>query len=178
MLRKIALIIGTLISINAQALDWDNQEYAERGQYSYTAEIKKDTNSFEYRCSVFKFDSDKFATMENINLDLNLKLEEDKLNFQNSYNVNIIFSNGQEFQKELILKPGLNGLDRFSLFLNPKDNKMDQDIISNLSNRSYVNVEIVDKNKKRMLYRFGLNGSMKSIVLAKEKCRTLYETFK
>lgn len=179
MLKKFILLgILTTISLSSHANDWINEEYAEDGKYSLTAMIASGKNRFEYKCSVFKFDDAKFGMVENINLDLDLKLEEDKLHFQDNYDVNIIYSNGLEFKNQIQLKAGMNNLDRFSLYLNPRGNTRDNNIITNLSNRSYVNVEIVDGSKKRMLYRFYLNGSKKAIQKARAKCIALYDTFK
>lgn len=175
------LIIGTFLlsfSFLAQAKDitqWENKVETEKGKYSFISTIQKEENNFDYVCSVFKFNGGNFAKVENINIDLDLKLEEDKLNFQDSYDVQLVFSNGKLFKNKLKLNHSKDGRDRFTLFLNSKE---DNTLINNLSNRNYINVEVHDNNKKRVLYRFYLKNSFKAIQKTQDDCELLYETFK
>lgn len=179
MIKKILLIPALLLSTNTFAkTEWLNDIYAEKSSYSYSSSVMSDnTNRFEYRCSVLKLNDNKFAKIDSLNVDLDLKLEEDKLSFQEKYKVNLIFSSGREYKNTLPLKSGFNGSDRFTFYLNSQGADNDE-IVNGLLFGNYVNVEVVDNNKKRMLYRFYLKGSKKSITKAKSDCELLFKTFK
>lgn len=179
MLKKLMFVSVLLFSAGAIAeTEWNNEIYAEKSAYSYSASISADSNNrFEYRCSVLKVDNSKFGKIDYLNVDLDLKLEDDKLNFQEKYEVNLIFSNGKEYKNTLPLKSGFNGLDRFTFYLNANETESEP-IIGGLLYGNYVNVEIVDSDKKRMLYRFYLKGSKKAITKSKSDCELLYRTFK
>lgn len=179
MLKKI-LTIALLASMSFSASSaqlWGNSTFAEKGNYTYYSSVSADRNKMSYGCSVVKFDTSQFAKSESIVLDLDLKLEEDKLAFQDDYKVSLVFSNGKLFQNKLSLMPNTQGSDRFKFFLSSKTDQ-DQEILKNMQQRSYVNVEIADKNNKRMLYRFYLKDSMRSINKTKQDCDILFETFK
>lgn len=177
---KKLLMYTALLSVPffAQAKEeskWENTIRAEDSKYSFVSTIKKEKNNFDYICSVFKFNGGNFGKVESINIDLDLKLEEDKLNFQDSYDVQLVFSNGKMFKNNLKLNHSKEGLDRFTLFLSGDGS--DNDIIKNLSNRNYVNVEVYDNKNKRVLYRFYLNNSYKSIRKTQDDCHLLFNTF-
>lgn len=179
MLKKI-LMIALLMGSSMQAMSaqlWTNSVFAEKGNYTNYSSITAGENKMSYACSVLKFNESKFAKSESIVLDLDLKLEEDKLAFQDEYKVSLIFSNGKMFRHTLSLTPNTNGSDKFKFFLSSK-NGQDKEIIRNMQQRSYVNIEISDKKNKRMLYRFYLKDSMKSINKTKQECNVLYDTFK
>lgn len=182
MLKKIlttAVILYSTLGFTVSAANiWDNEVSAEKGKYTFSSYINNSKNKFEYTCSVLKFDSSNFGKTESITLNLDLKLEEDKLDFQENYNVSLRFSNGKSFSNKLSLSTGKKGLDQFTLFMNSKKDKNDRSIITNLSNRSYVNAEVSDKTGKRVLYRFYLKNSFKSIKETQNNCNSLYETFK
>jgi hypothetical protein len=177
------LLIGTLLlsstfasaSISAK---WNTEVFAEKSKYSFAAFVEASDNKFEYTCSVLKFNSSNFGKTESIILDLDLKLEEDKLNFQENYDVSFVFSNGKLYKHKLPLSSNREGKDRFTLFIDSKNDGTDNEIVSNLLKRSYINVEIADKSGKRVLYRFYLNNSFKSIKETQSNCNLLYKTFK
>ncbi len=179
MLKKlltIALLTGISFSASSAQL-WTNSTFAEKGNYTHYSSITAGENKMSYGCSVLKFNESKFAKSESIVLDLDLKLEEDKLAFQDDYKVSLVFSNGKMFRNTLSLTPNTHDTDRFKFFLSSATGE-DKEIIRNLQQRSYVNIEISDKKNKRMLYRFYLKESMKSINKTKQECNVLYDTFK
>lgn len=180
MKNKILLCTSlVLAAFSAQAkneVKWENITEAESGKYSFISTVNRGENQFNYRCSVFKFNESNFGKVESVNVDLDLRLEEDKLNFQENYGVNFVFSNGKSFKNNLKLNHSEAGLDRFTLYLN--DGSTDIDIIENLSYRNYVNVEVSDSSGQRVLHRFYLNNSFKSIKKTQKDCFLLYETFK
>lgn len=177
------LLYMTLLPLSfSQAMakenQWENNIYAEKDKYSFVSTVSKEVNSMSYYCSVFKLGDANFGKAESLKLELDLKLEEDKLAFQDYYDINFVFSNGKLFKNNLKLNTSRNGLDSFTLFLDSKNDKTDKDLLKNFSNRSYVNVEIHDKNKKRVLYRYYLKNSLKSIKKTQLDCEILHNTFK
>lgn len=177
MLKKVltmALLTGISFSASS-AQYWGNSTFAEKGIYSYISSISTGGNNMSYGCSVLKFESSNFTKIESIELNLDLKLEEDKLAFQDSYRVSLILSNGKMYQHKLTLMPNTKGTDKFKFFLS---NESDKEILGYLQRGNYVNVEIADNNNKRMLYRFYLKDSMKSINKTQQDCDILYKTFK
>lgn len=182
MLKKLSLglllISSTLPTIANAANAWDTEVLSEKGKFSFASFVEASDNKFEYTCSTLKFNSSNFGKTESIVLDLDLKLEEDKLNFQDNYDVSLTFSNGKLFENRLPLKSNKNGKDRFTLFLDTKSDGSDGAIMSNLLRRSYVNVGVSDDNGKRVLYRFYLKNSYKAIKETQNNCNMLYNTFK
>lgn len=177
------LLYMTLLPLSfSQAMakegQWDNTIYAEKDKYSFVSTVNKEDNSLSYFCSVFKLGDSNFGTAESLKLELDLKLEEDKLKFQDYYDINFVFSNGKLFKSNLKLNTSPKGLDSFTLFLDSKNDSRDKDLLQNFSNRSYVNIEIHDKNNKRVLYRYYLKGSLKSIKKTQLDCEILHNTFK
>lgn len=177
MIKK--LIIPTLLFSSLAFADqkWDNDTYSEKNSFSYSASIfSDDMDRLEYKCSVLKLNEANFGKIDYINIDLDLKLEEDKLKFQENYNVNMIFSNKKEFKNNLPLKAGFNDLERFTFYLNSNKRNSD-DIVKNLLYQNYVDIEVVDDNNKRLLYRFYLKSSLNAITKAENNCTILYKTF-
>ncbi len=178
MLRKI--IIASLFFVSGfvhSGEEWTNTFFAEKHFFSYSAQVYSGVNKIEYQCAVLKINNSDFGKIDFLNLDVDLKLDDDKLNFQEYYNVSLRFSNGATFDKKLELKSEIEELDRFKIFFEDYDKSRDE-IISNLMMRKYVDLEISDDYKKRMLYRFYLDGSKKSINKTKIDCDLLYRTFK
>ena len=173
----IALLVSSSNAFAKTISNWKNEIYAEHNKYSYTASMNQEENEIEYKCSVIKFNKSKFAMLSNLNIDINLRLETENLNLQDSYKINFIFPNGEIYDYNLGLRVGKNNLDRFTIFLDYKKPK-DYNIISNLLNRNNVNIEIIDNKNKKSTFRFYLSGSKKAIDRTKTLCETLYLTFK
>lgn len=171
------LLVASTVAMS-ETNEWKNEIKAENKKFTFTSNVTTGVNQFEYNCSVFKFNSSLFGKTEDINLDLDLKLEEDKLTFQEEYNVNLKFSSGKTFKNKLKITKGEKGLDRFKIFLDTKSDVRDDSLLSNLTRSKYVNIEVLDNNKKRVLYRFYLNNSYNSIKESQQNCDSLYNTFK
>ena len=182
MLKKIILIATLAISTNvvADKYEWRNDIFAEKNTYNYSANITNDMeNRFEYKCSVLKLNNQDFAKIDYINLDLNLDLENESLLFQERYTVNVIFSSGREYSTSLPIKVGLDNHDRFTFYLNSTESEFNSDmLISNLVDGDNVILEVLDSERKRMLYKFELEGSKVAINKSKNDCEMLFQTFK
>ena len=157
--------------------EWQNDTRVQKSAYSYISKSpSKYHNTISYECSVLKIKNTNFTKISFLNLDLDLELEDGKLDFQDKYIVNIAFSNSKIFSNIISLNNGDDNNDRFTIYLN--ENDKNSEIITQFMYGNYADIEVVDDSKKRLLYRFGLKGSNKSIKETKNNCQLLYDTFK